>query len=255
MILKRLVVGSFALIYCTGVLAQDWDDDDDGPDYKYAAGIFVEGEQSLYLGGDDQVQVFPYLSARWGRFFFEGGSLGAYIYEDNNWSVTGGISLDGIGDDDRDDSDALADMVKLDLVILGQFEVGYEADWGQIDLTVGADISNAHDGYQAELSYSYPIELGRWIIEPSVNVEWVSKEINQYYYGVTQVDVRPDRPFYQPKSGVNYGAGVTVTYPFRNRHAIVFSAGYTTYSKEVTDSPIVARDNTGQFGLGYFYQF
>lgn len=257
MILKQVIAGSFITIFSIGVLAQDHSDEDDNDEseYKYALGLVAFQDQSLYLGGDDEIEVFPYIEARWGRFFFEGTSLGVDLYEDNGLSINASISPEGVGDTDRDGSRRLNDMEDFDTVINGQFEISYEADWGEIGMSLGADISSTHDGYKAELSYSYPFELGRWMIEPSVSAEWVSKEENQYYYGVSTRDVRSDRPFYEPDSGVNYGVGINAIYPFFERHAIIFQAEYTSYSSEITDSPIVDRDNTAEIGVGYIYRF
>ena len=66
-------------------------------------------------------------------------------------SVSAGISLD-LADTHRGDSPQLADMAELDDVVLGEVEVSYEADWGELGLSLAADVRGTHDGYVAGLS-------------------------------------------------------------------------------------------------------
>ncbi|MBB6522662.1 MipA/OmpV family protein [Pseudoteredinibacter isoporae] len=236
-----------------GASAQDNDHDDEGG--EFALGIIAANDKSIYVGGKDEVQPFPFIQARWGNFYFEGPSLGYVLYEDNAWTLTSSLSLDGIGDSDRDNSRLLADMPKFDSVVMGEIGISHEAVWGELSFSMAADISNSHDGYTAELEYGYPIEIGSWMIEPSIGVKWSSDKVNQYFYGVEQQYVRADRPFYRPDAGIDYGAGITAMYPFMKQHAIIVHAEYESFSKEISDSPIVDRDNTVTFGIGYVYRF
>lgn len=250
---SQFATAIFLSVLTFGVAAQDDDHDDD--DGNYAIGLMLASDQSIYVGGDDEVQPFPYIQASWGDLYFEGGSVGYYLFENDNWTIKTSLSLEGLGDDNRDDSVILADMGDFDQVFLGQVELEYEAEWGELGLTLGADASGTYDGYVAEIEYGYPMELGSWRIEPSIGVEWVSEEVNQYYYGVEQKHVRAGRGLYLPGAGVNYSAGITAMYPFMQHHAIVIQAEYEVLSKEVSDSPIVDRDNTMTIGLGYVYRF
>ena len=131
-------------------------------------------------------------------------------------------------------------MSKLDDVWLGEVEVSYEAEWGELGLSLAADVSGTHDGYLAGFSYGYPLELGAWQIEPEVGVEWHSAKVNRHYYGVGANNVRSDRPFYEPDAGMNYELGVTLTYSFAERHALSMEVEAEWLSTEISDSPIVS---------------
>ena len=253
---SRMLIGALALLLSTGVFADDRDDDDDndGPGFLLAAGASVSVEQSPYVGGDDSVEVLPLLLVRMGRFYLRGPALGVDLYGGDDLSVSAGISLD-LADSDRGDSPQLADMTEVDDVLLGEVEVSYEADWGELDLSLAADISGTHDGYVAGLSYGYPLRIGRWEIEPEVGVKWHSAEVNHHYYGVGAADVLPARPLYEPDAGMNYELGVTVTYPFAERHALSLEVEAEWFSTEVSDSPIVERDNVASVGVSYLFRF
>ena len=251
----RILIGTLVLILSTAVHADDGDDDDnDGSWFHLAAGAGVSVEQSPYLGGKASVEVLPVLFVQMGRFYLRGPTLGAELFDGDDLSVSAGISLD-FADTHRGDSPQLADMAKLDDVWLGEIEMSYEADWGELGLSLAADVSGTHDGYLAGFSYGYPLELGAWQIEPEVGVEWRSAKVSRYYYGVGANDVRSDRPFYEPDAGMNYELGVTATYPFAERHALSLEAGVEWLSSEVSDSPIVERDSVASVGVSYLFRF
>ena len=251
----RILIGTLVLILSTAVHADDRDDDDDdGSRFRLAAGAGVSVEQSPYLGGKDSVELVPVLFVQMGRFYLRGPTLGAELYDGDDLSVSAGISLD-FADTHRGDSPQLADMSKLDDVWLGEVEVSYEADWGELGLSLAADVSGTHDGYLAGFSYGYPLELGGWQIEPEVGVEWHSAKVNRHYYGVGANDVRSDRPIYEPDAGMNYELGVTVTYPFAERHALSLEVEAEWLSSEVSDSPIVERDSVASVGVSYLFRF
>ena len=250
----RILIGTLVLILSAGVHADDWDDDDnDGSRFHLAVGAGVSVEQSAYVGGKDGAEVLPVLFAQVGRFYLRGPTLGVDLLDGENLSVSAGISLDLA--DSRDDSPQLADMAKLHDVWLGEVEASYEADWGEVGFSLAADVSGTHDGFLAGFSYGYPLELGSLQIEPEVGVEWHSAKVNRYYYGVGAAGVRPDRPFYEPDAGVNYELGVTVTYPFAERHALSLEVEAEWLSSEVSDSPIVERESVASVGVSYLFRF
>lgn len=237
------------------ILANEADYKDNDEDSNYMLGLMVASESSIYLGGDDKTQLRPFFQAEWGRYFLEGASLGVKLLEQDDMTFSAAIELDGIFQDDRGDSYELSDMESLDSVLMASLKYEYETDFGELSVALAADVSGGHDGYEAELSYSYPIMFGGWRISPEIGVSWQSKEINQYFYGVTDVDVKAGRPLYTPDAGVNFNAGIMAMYPFNQHHSLILLAEYESYSSEVTDSPIVVESSSTSFGLGYVYRF
>ena len=248
-------IGALILLLSTGVCADDRDDDgDDDSLFRLAAGASVSVEQSPYVGGDDRVEVWPLLFLQMGRFYLRGPALGVYLYGGGDLSVSAGISLDLV-DTHRGDSLQLADMPELDDVLFGEVEVSYAADRGELGLSLAADIGGTHDGYVTGVSYGYALESGRWQIEPELGVVWHSADVNRHYYGVDAANVLPARPLYEPDAGMNYRLGVTLTYPFAERHALSLQAGAEWLSAEISDSSIVDRDSVARVGVRYFFRF
>ena len=234
--------------------AQQYDRDDDD-DSESMIGLMYGNEKSIYVGGKDQSQLMPWISARWGNLYLEGPSLGYDFYRSQNYTASAFIELDGIFDENRDDSPDLADMGKFDSVVMAGLKIEYESEWGETDFSIATDASSTHSGYKAEFSYGYPMMLSGWMITPEISLEWASKDINQYYYGVTEAQARAGRPVYTADSGVNYGFGLTAMYPIMENHALMFRLEYEAFSSAIKDSPIVDQSNTTTYAVGYTYRF
>ena len=223
---RRVTIGALTPILPTGVDADDRhdDDDNDGSRFRVAAGASAPDEQSPYVGGDDSVEVLPRLFVQMGHFYLRGLALGVYPYGSDDLSVSAGISLD-LADTHRGDSPQLA------------------------------DISGPHGGFLVGHSDGYPVEIGRWQIEPEFGVKWHSAEVDRHYYGVGAADVWSAHPLYEPDAGMSCEVGVTVTYPLAERHALSLEAGAEWLSTEVSDNPIVDQGSLASGGVGYPSRF
>ncbi len=257
---KQFLWGSVLSLLSISVFANDYDESEQGAfgnddDYQFSVGAMIGRDPSIYVGGKDQTQAFPFFTARWGNFFFQGPSLGYMLHETENWQLSTTLDLDGLGNNNRDDSPVLADMGDFDSVFLASVKLDYGTEWGQLGFSLGRDISGAHDGYKVNVSYSYAVPLGGWMIEPQLSVEWVSEEINQYFYGVTEAQVIEGRAAYKADAGINYDIGVSAMYPIMQNHAIMLRLGHNRVSSEVSDSPIVGSKGSTSFGVGYIYRF
>jgi len=243
------------MLLSVGAFADDRvGDAEDGPPVYVAAGGMAFAERSLYVGGDDRVTLLPLVIAQLGPVYLRGPSLGLYVYARDALTVATGVSLD-LRDTDRGDSPQLADMAELDRAVLGEIEASFEADWGDVSLSLAADISGAHDGWIARLAWRNSLAAGRFEVEPEVGIEWQGAKVNRYYYGVGVADVTATRPLYRPDAGLGFDLGVTVAYPFAERHTLRLEAAMEFVSDEVSDSPIVARDSVGRISAGYVFRF
>lgn len=218
-------------------------------------GALVASSKSIYVGGEDKTRLLPFISGEWGAVYLQGASLGYKWAESKQATLSTSLELDGLFSQDRDDSPELQDMKEVGNVFMAALNYDYRTDFGEFGLSLAADLGGEHKGYKAKLSYGYGFMVGPLMVQPEIAVEWVSEEVNNYYYGVSQQDVKAGRPFYQADAGVNYQFGVNAIYPIDRKQAIMLRAGVERYSDEVTDSPIVDEDTSTFVGLGYTYRF
>jgi MipA family protein len=256
MLRKKVLLGLCIAVVSNATFANDDDnDDDEGDEYKYGLGAFFMAQASIFAGGKDELEVYPWFEAEWGRLSLSGPSLGFLVHEGDNWGVAAAVELDFSGDTDRGDSQQLSDMNDLNEAVLASLQMFYEADWGEMEFTIGSDIGVGHKGYLANIGYGYPMEFRGWEIEASIEIGWSSKEINRYFYGVSAMEVRANRSFYQPNAVINYEVGLSAMYSFNQRHSLFVEAENTFYSSEIRNSPIVSGSNAFVASIAYVYHF
>lgn len=225
--------------------------------FSAAVGAGVFSSQSIYKGGENQTQPFPYLELEYGPLFFSGGELGVFVGGVEEWGLGMALTVgsDFVGNTEYDDSPELADLKKLDNVINGSINVFWETNYGEFGLAYSTDISNKHDGNSVRLSYGKMFQYGKWLIGPELSVIQNSEEVTQYYYGVKDSQTKAGRPVYTPGKSKVYTLGLNVGYEIDEHHSLMGMVGATSYGNEIYKSPIVQEKSSVELGLFYLYKF
>ncbi|WP_445364274.1 MipA/OmpV family protein [Microbulbifer sp. ANSA003] len=220
-----------------------------------SVGIGTFSVESIYVDGEDQNNIFPLISARYKRFYFQGFELGADLYHDDKLRVKFGIGGDFAGDRDRGDSDKLSDMEELDLAILANLSMNYKSPVGLWKVGISQDISDTHDGYSLSAGYSLPYKHQKWIIKPDFTISWQSDSALDYYYGVDLNQVTQDRAAYEADADIITRLGVQVGYNISPNLILMGGVYQTWYGDEISNSPIVDTDSSRRTSLMVSYKF
>jgi outer membrane protein len=164
----------------------------DEPELGWGVGLGMTiGDTGYTKFGSDSMAV-PLLLINYGKFYLMGPKFGYQLYANDNYTfgLTGNFRMDGyeaedslflMGMDDRDGT--------LDLGV----EYSYDTGFGKIGIEVVADTLDTHEGYQAEISYSYPINFDNGQLSPYIGAEYRSDDLVNYYYGVKSNEVTQNR--------------------------------------------------------------
>ena len=118
------------------------------------------------------------------------------------------------------------------------------------------DVLNQHQGFFLSLDQSLPIYKTNWLIIPSWGVNYLSEKAVQYYYGVSESEVMPNRPFYSPDAGWSLTGRLYVERPLNKKWTLFGFASYSHFSSSISDSPITSIDNgTHTIALGVLWSF
>lgn len=195
-------------------------------------------------------------------------------YEGENFSVgSEGVNYRLLGDDespfslyatldsvgmgfDSSDSTFFSGMAERD----SSFDLGLSADYQLADSVISAsvlhDISGAHKGFTADLSYSYLVPLGEHaMFVPMVGVNYLSEEFTDYYFGVRTSEATAGRAAYKADATANTYVGYSLDMPLNESWSINHSASYIWLGDEITDSSLVERDTSWFASLGVEYRF
>ncbi len=127
--------------------------------------------------------------------------------------------------------------------------------WGQYVLEATFDVIGAHEGYELTAKYSYPKQIGRWLIEPAIGLQLQSSDLVNYYHGVMDSEARVDRPTYEGDQAVNTLTSVMVAYTINTQLLAIIGMEQTMLDTSITDSPIVEEKQTRKGYIGFMYTF
>ncbi|WP_286996084.1 MULTISPECIES: MipA/OmpV family protein [Shewanella] len=138
---------------------------------------------------------------------------------------------------------------------LGGAEAFFYTQYGILNLSLTHDMFNVHQGTEAKARWLYHLNLERWKLEFALNIEWKSKEIVDYYFGVRPSENAYWSQAYQGSSGFNRGLEFTGRYSLNEDWDLVLGLRYTKLADEIAKSPLLDEDDVRAFFIGAAYRF
>ncbi len=236
------------LVVCESALAQGFLDYIRNYDLNdYALGLSLSGSQSPYTGGENSVIAYPVLTSFRDSAFTDDwllirdGDLGIRWVSKNQWELglVGRIQTLGLG---TSDSPQLAGLDDRKWGIeLGPI-VGYRGWPMHINFKTYTEIFDHHDGLISQLAFSLPREREWGYLVPSVELIHQTKDYANYYYGVSPSESKPLRPAYQAGDALNIALKLRWGYRITDKWLLYGSVGLEFLDSEITNSPIVDKD-------------
>jgi outer membrane protein len=229
----------------------------DEPELSWGVGLGMISEDEGYTEVGSDSTAVPIFIINYGKFYLMGPKFGYQLYANDNYTfgLTGNFRMDGyeaedslflMGMDDRDGT--------LDLGV----EYSYDTGFGKIGIEIVADTLGKHEGYQADISFSYPINFDNGQLSPYIGAEYRSDDLVNYYYGVKNTEVTQIRQFYQADSAVNLVMGIRSTWFSGPHHRFVAMLQFKAFDDSIKDSPIIDADDADDaynMIFGYAYVF
>jgi len=108
----------------------------------------------------------------------------------------------------------------------------------------------------ADASYSYPIRFANMSLIPTAGVQWTDVNYNGYYYGVSRSEARASGlSNYSPESALSPYAELTLRVGLTESWSAFVSGKSQFLGQEITDSPMVERNNKYSLSGGFLYAF
>jgi outer membrane scaffolding protein for murein synthesis (MipA/OmpV family) len=224
----------------------------------YAFGVNISTSQSPYVGGENSVFAYPYLTSFREASFTDDwlvaseGDLGVRWVNEAGWELglVGRIQTLGFGNSDAPELRGMADREwTVEIAPM----IGWRAWPVHVKFKAYAEVLGKHDGWISDLTFSLPFETGRGYIVPMVRAIGQSKDYTNYYFGVSENEVSPIRPAYQPGGAINTELKVRFGYALTEKWLLSGSAGIEFLDSAITNSPIVDEDSIWSVGVGLAY--
>lgn len=223
---------------------------------QWGIGLGVIARSGVYLGGaGDIVQPIPAITYFGERLRWVGPNLeygiagggatrlavsaswrfGAYEDKDSD-------ALEGLGD--RDGTLMLGLALNADLP--AGFEVGVSYQHDVLD-TIGGGVGRAQIGKA--------FQLGTTRVSPTLALNWLSRGVAEYEFGVPESAVTPRRAAYAASATLSPEIGLNGLIEISERWRGVFNISYEFLPAEMTASPLIDEDGRfgGLFAIAYVF--
>lgn len=186
------------------------------------------------------------------RLFSHGTQAGVHLVRDQliNFDLLARYRFDRLETDASSFYDGMKDRQQS---VDGGFAISLDQPWGLLNFSAVTDLLSRHDGEELDLTYRYPIVAGRWTFTPSVSLVYQSRDLIDYYYGVSSAEARPDRPEYSPDSALFWRAGLNTAYHLTENWHVFANMSYENLDDTVRDSPLTERRNLFSSYVGASY--
>jgi outer membrane protein len=210
---------------------------------------------SPYLGYDRDFDLMPQFRYDSRYFYLQSDRIGLKLDTERvRYEVFLRERLEGFATDRVPES-----MVGMDKRSLGSdLGVGLRLRLGAGFLYGEAmhNFGEESEGTEVRVGYRYERWwTGRLRWRPYVTLAWRDADLNNYYYGVRPQEATPERPAYEPGSGVNVELGVLAAYRLAERWQVLAGAGVKRWSSGVAGSPVVEDGTQPHLMLGLMYGF
>ncbi len=224
----------------------------------YALGVSISTSESPYVGGENSLFAYPYLTSFRDSAFTDDwlvlreGELGGRWVTESGWELglLGRIQTLGFGNSDAPELRGMADR---EWTIEAGPMIGWRAWPVHINFAVYAEILGLHDGFTNELTFSVPYEGSRGYIVPHLRFTRQDSEYANYYYGVLENEASAARPAYDVGDAVNTELKIRIGYALSEKWLLSGSAGIEFLDSNISNSPIVDEDSVWSASIGLAY--
>jgi len=228
------------------------------PESMFRAGVGLIVSEKAQKGADTVVMPVPTLFFKQGRFTLFGPQANWAFYYENGLLVSGVAKLRSEGYDDHESS-TLRGMSDRRSTLEAGLLISQKFSWGRLNAEWTSDVLNEHKGHEIRLtaSHSFADVFGvkSLALTPAGGVNWRSKQLNDYYYGVERKEAVAGRPAYNAGSTVAPIASIRLDYPLSDRWDLFTILSVEWLGSEITDSPIVDQHHLASLVIGTLYKF
>lgn len=117
--------------------------------------------------------------------------------------------------------------------------------------SAAADVLDNSNGWVGELSVFHKMQIGRLSLTPALGVLYYDENFSDYYYGISESESRRSglASYSAQDAWVPY-VSLTAKYPIGEHVVLMASAGYSELPEEITDSPMIDRNESFTFVTG-----
>lgn len=227
---------------------------DFGKSEGLSAGLAYILDYSAYKGSknpDDT--ILPYLAYDWENahlgvdgfnyHFFNAEFLEITLLVNPRWSFA-----------DPDDSEQFKD-IKRSIAIEAGLKATINLGGIYMSSEVLKDISDTHDGYEANIEIGVEFDVGILELNLSAGLTYRDNKLSQHLYGVNENEARAGLPAYLAYSTIHPFVQAELFYTINKSAGIFVFASYERLPDAAQDSPLIDTNYDANIGIVVIKQF
>ncbi|HHO0850063.1 TPA: MipA/OmpV family protein [Escherichia coli] len=246
MLINRNIVALFALPFMASATASE-----------LSIGAGAAYNESPYRGYNENTKAIPLISYEGDSFYVRQTTLGFILSqsEKNELSLTASwmpLEFDPADNDDY----AMQQLDKRDSTAMAGVAWYHHERWGTVKASAAADVLDNSNGWVGELSVFHKMQIGRLSLTPALGVLYYDENFSDYYYGISESESRRSglASYSAQDAWVPY-VSLTAKYPIGENVVLMASAGYSELPEEITNSPMIDRNESFTFVTGVSWRF
>ena len=255
--MKKIIMGLFAIMF-VGIFAET-------QEKKMSVGIAVATSTKLYKMEETPIYPFLLLDLEYEGFYIEKTAVVGYNVF-NTDAFTASLFLDPlagfavnstVSNGDMEDGYSNIDSRSFDPMIGGKLEMPVGVEGSKVIVS----IQGGEEGQEGKVEMMKPYRITeRLTLATRVHFTYYTSDFTDYYFGVTDNEVRRSlndklSKVYEPDSSFSLGGNIAANYDLNESLTLLMFVGIDSFSKDVSDSPIVENSVIFTAGAGVKYWF
>ncbi|OBT08925.1 structural protein MipA [Shewanella sp. UCD-FRSSP16_17] len=189
-------------------------------------------------------------------FFYRWDPSNIFLPQSANTDPVSSLpNIGGFGVQSVEQPVVLNELESRNFTVYGGAELFWYGQFGVLKIAAAHDLLNVHNGQEVNISWNYSLAVSDWRFDLTLETEWKSAEVIDYYYGIRPSENAYWSEQYQPSSGWNKAIELTTRYRISERWDLLLALRHALLADEIIDSPIINEDYSNSYFAGAAYRF
>lgn len=250
-------VAAVTMIVCVAFAVQAEESKDANNRWGFNLGIGATFSTSEYRGVERLGTALPLLGYEGDWLYLRGLSGGVHLFKNEHHELNVQLSyLPQHFYASWSESSAIKKLDDRYSSVMAGINYRLRTDLGVLAATLSTDALGVNNGVTADASYSYPIRFANMSLIPTLGVQWTDVNYNDYYYGISKSEAQASGlSHYSPQAALAPYGELTLRVGISDSWSAFVSGKALFLGEEVSNSPMVERNNKYSLSGGFLYAF
>lgn len=227
---------------------------------RIGIGINLNNSPDLYNNADSDAAAGIHFQYRGERLNIDEETIAYKLSDTEKYQIEVMARSESRGLE-KDDLKDFTGLKERDESLDAGFRAGMKTRYGLLSVEATGDISGTHNGQEVDVRFGPDFYQKAWDGKREVSigalagVKWQSKDVVDYYYGVSSAEATASRAAYKGDDAITPYVGIEAKANLTKHFSMQGNVLYKDRPDEITNSPLVNKSNDGEINMGMTYWF